>query len=71
MKFTIIEVFVQHVRETGYKCVSGHSRVTGHCTLKTIFDDLITEWSWRLGGQTGKKRFAYVWAKHEVSIDLT
>ena len=36
MKFTIIEVFVQHVGETGYKCVSGHSRVTGHCTLKTF-----------------------------------
>ena len=51
----LFEIFVQHVRETGYKCVSGHSRVTGHCTLNTIFDDLITEWSQRPGGQTGKE----------------
>ena len=35
--FVIIEVFVQHVRETGYKCVSEYSRVLGHCTSKTIY----------------------------------
>ena len=27
MKFAIFEKFVQHVGETGYKCVSGDSRV--------------------------------------------
>ena len=29
--------FELHIREMGFKYVNGHGRVTGHCTLKTIY----------------------------------
>lgn len=29
-----------HIRVIDSKCVGGHSRVTGHSTEKTIFDEI-------------------------------
>ena len=58
----IFEIFVQCVGETGYKCVSGHSRVTGHCTLKTIY---LIIWS-----QSGHRDQELKQAK-EIGYELT
>ena len=54
MNFVTFEKFELNIREMGSKYVSGHSRVTGYCTLKILFDNLTTKWSQRPGGQNWK-----------------